>query len=207
MGHTEVVQSFRIRAMVSGALTAAIVLTALPSWAGCPPTPREAELCRPFGQTSLRSNAYGEFVWRAARGDSTSVEEFVDPDGVYQLCAWDENKLVIAADIPAAAECADGSCWSEREDGGWRYEDKAGANGDLRRLDFTGSDESLTKIRAEVMVIGGIILPVTGDIIVQMLRTDTTLCLESFAPAASYTIDDKDAFAATFDVEDSSRQK
>ncbi len=207
MGHTDVVQTFRIPALLSAALTAAIALAAVPSWAGCPPTPREGQLCRPFGQTSLRSNAYGEFVWRAARGDSTSVEEFVDPDAAYQLCAWDEAKLVIAADIPAATECADGSCWSEREDGGWRYEDKAGANGDLRRLDFTGSDESRTKLHAEVMVIGGIVLPVTGGIIVQVLRTDTALCLESVAPVDSYTIDDKDAFAATFDVEDSSRQQ
>lgn len=200
-------QSFRILTLLSGAVTAAIALATVPSWAGCPPTPWEAQLCRPFGQTSLRSNAYGEFVWRAARGDTTSVEEFVDPDAAYQLCAWDEGKLVIAADIPAAAECTDGSCWSEREDGAWRYEDKAGANGDLRRLDFTASDESRTKIRADVMVIGGIILPVTGDIIVQVLRTDTTLCLESFAPVDSYTIDDKDAFAAIFDAEDSSRHK
>ena len=206
MGHTDVMQSSRIRTLLSGALTAAIALAAVPSWGGCPPTPWEAQLCRPFGQTSLRSNASGEFVWRAAHGDSTSVEEFVDPDAAYQLCAWDEEKLVIAADIPAATECAEGSCWSEREDGGWRYEDKVGAHGDLRRLDFTGSDESRTKLRADVMVIGGIVLPVTGGIIVQVLRTDTMLCLESFAPVDSYTIDDKDAVAATFDVEDSSRR-
>ena len=200
-------QSFGIRTWMSGTVTAALLLTALPSWAGCPPTPREADLCRPFGQTALKSNASGEFVWRATRGDATSIEEFVDPDAAYQLCAWDEAKLVIAADIPAAAECADGSCWSERKDGGWRYADEPGANGDIRQLDFIASDKSPTKIRADVTVIGGIILPVTGDIIVQMLRTDTALCLESFAPADSYTIDDKDAFAATFDVEDSPRQK
>lgn len=199
--------SFRIRTLLSGALTAAMALGAVSAWAGCPPTPPEGRLCRPFGQTSLRSNAYGEFVWSAAHGDATSVEELVDPDAAYQLCAWDEEKLVIAADIPAAAECADGSCWSERKDGGWRYEDKPGANGDVRRLDFTGSDESHTKIRAEVTVIGGIVLPVAGDIIVQVLRTDTTLCLESVAPVDSYTVDDKDAFAATFDVEASPRQE
>src|SRR5690348_1373329 len=100
MGHTDVMQSFGIRTWMSGTVTAAMLLTALPSWAGCPPTPREADLCRPFGQTSLKSNASGEFVWRATRGDATSIEEFVDPDAAYQLCAWDEGKLVIAADIP-----------------------------------------------------------------------------------------------------------
>jgi hypothetical protein len=56
-------------------------------------------------------------------------------------------------------------------------------------------------------VIGGIILPVTGGIIVQVLRTDTELCLESIAPVDSYTHDDKDAFAATFDAEDSPRRE
>src|SRR5262245_44408807 len=137
MRHTDVVQRSRIRTVLIGTLTAAIALAAVPSWAGCPPTPRDSQLCRPFGQTSLRSNAGGAFVWSAARGDSTSVEELVDPDAAYQLCAWDEEKLVIAADIPAGAECADGSCWSERKDGAWRYDDQAGANGDVRRLDFT----------------------------------------------------------------------
>ena len=204
MGHRGLVQRFPIRTVLSGVLTVAI---SVPCWAGCPPTPRDAALCRPLGQTSLTSNAYGDFVWRAARGDSTSVEEFVSPDAAYQLCAWDEQKLVIAADIPVSAACSDDSCWSERKDGTWRYEDKTGANGDIRRLDFTGSDESRTSIRAEVLVIGGIVLPVTGDIIVQVLRTDTELCLESVAPVESYTRDDKAAFAAKFDAEDASRPK
>lgn len=200
-------QSLRVRTLLSGALTIALALVASSSWAGCPPTPWDAQGCRPFGQTTIRSNARGEFVWRAARGDSTSVEEFVDPDADYRLCAWDAGKLVIAVDIPAAAECADGPCWSERDDGVWRYEDASGANGDVRRLDFTASDESRPKIRAEVMVIGGIVLPVTGDIIVQLLRTDTWLCLESVAPVESYSIADKDAFAASFDAEESARRK
>jgi hypothetical protein len=206
MGHTEVVLRVRIRTLPT-VLTFAIASTAVPASAGCPPMPREAQLCRALGQTSLRSHASGAFVWRAAHGESTSVEEFVDPDTAYQLCAWDEEKLVIAADIPAATECTDGSCWSERDDDAWRYDDEAGANGDIRRLDFTASDEARTKIRAEVLVIGGIVLPVIGDIIVQMLRTDTGLCLESVAPADSHTISDKHAFAAAFDVEDSARDK
>ncbi len=196
-----------MRILLSGLLTAAISAAAIPCWAGCPLAPRESQLCRPFGQTSLRSNATGGFVWRATRGASTTVEEFLDPNALYQLCAWDEAKLVIAADIPADAACPGGSCWSERDDGSWRYEDETGANGDVRRLDFTASDDSHTKIRADVMVIGGIILPVTGDIIVQVLRPDTGLCLESFAPVDSYTSDDKGAFAASFDVEDTSPAK
>jgi len=165
--------------------------------AGCPPTPRPSEECLPIGHTSLAIDAYGNFDWRASRGSAATNDEFVSAAASYQLCAWDQEHLVVAADIPANSECRGQSCWSTREDG-WRYHDDVGANGDIRLLDFTGSDENRTKLHAQTFVIGGIILPVTGGVIVQIARNDNATCFESFLPADAFTLDDKAAFAARF---------
>ena len=48
------------------------------------------------------------------------------------------------------------------------------------------------------MVIGGIILPVNGGVVVQLTRTDNDTCFESFLPADSFTLDDKAEFAGKF---------
>jgi hypothetical protein len=174
------------------------LLPAAPALAGCPPTPRAEGECLPVGQTSISIDFYGDFEWRASRAASSSVAEFVDDAAAYQLCMWDQEHLVVAADIPAGAECRGASCWSERSESSWRYSDDVGANGDVRVLDFTASDDDRTKLAAKVFVIGGIILPVTGGAIVQMTRTDNDTCFESILPADSFTIDDKAAFAARF---------
>lgn len=180
------------------AIAAATLLQAAQAAAGCPPTPREEGLCLPVGQTSLAIDAYGHFDWRASRGASATTEEFVDSAAAYQLCVWDQEHLVVAADIPADSECRGTSCWSERDSAGWRYQDDVGANGDIRLLDFTGSDNDRTRLRAVVFVIGGIILPVNGGVIVQIARNDNQTCFESFIPADAFTLDDKAAFAAKF---------
>ena len=181
---------------VSAAALAVLASTG-PAAAGCPPTPKSQEQCLPIGQTSLEIDAYGNFEWKASRGSSASAEEFVDDSASYQLCAWDEEHLVVAADIPAGSECRGASCWSRKKDS-WRYSDDVGANGDIRILDFTGSNDNSTKLRAVTMVIGGIILPVTGGVVVQITRTDNDTCFESFIPADSFRRDDKAEFAGRF---------
>jgi hypothetical protein len=108
---------------------------------------------------------------------------------------WDEEHLVVAADIPPNAECDENSCWSASEP---RYRDELGINGDIHLLDFSRSNSDETRLHALTMVVGGIILPVKGEAIVQWLRTDTGACLESFVPADAFTRDDKFAFAAKF---------
>lgn len=179
---------------------AAVVLAATTASAGCPPTPRAQELCESFQQTSLTIDASGRFDWRASKGPQTGAAGFVDSEASYQLCAWDQEHLVVAADIPAGAVCDESTCWAERSSTSWRYFDECGANGDIRLFDILGTDTYTTKVRALTMVVGGIILPVDGGVIVQLVRTDTQACLESFIPADAFTLDDKAAFAASFDA-------
>jgi hypothetical protein len=185
-----------LTATLAAAALAAALMPASAS-AGCPPTPREQGQCLPVGQTSLSIDAYGHFEWRASRAAAATADEFVDSAASYQLCAWDEEHLVVAADIPAGSECRGMTCWNKR-DTTWRYSDDVGANGDIRVLDFTGSDEDRTKLHTVTMVIGGIILPVNGGVVVQLARTDNDTCFESFIPADSFSLDDKAAFAAKF---------
>lgn len=169
--------------------------------AGCPPTPRPQEQCQSFQRTSLTIEASGRFDWRAWQGPGTDPASFVDPEASYQLCAWDQEHLVVAADIPGNADCEERTCWSPRGVSEWRYFDECGANGDIRLFDISATEATATKLRALTMVVGGIILPVTDGIIVQIVRNDTGTCMESFIPAEGFTVDDKAAFAGSFDAD------
>jgi hypothetical protein len=186
--------------LVPFALAAALLAPPSPAVAGCPPEPWPTGSCGSFERTSLAMDAYGHFDWQASRGPATSVDAFVDPTETLKLCVWDEERLVVAADILADAECPGGSCWSERDRWTRRYRDEAGANGDVRLFDFRGSDSSQTRLKAQTTVVGGLILPVIGGAIVQVVNMNSGECLESFVPAEAFTIDDKAAFAATFDA-------
>lgn len=191
----------RPRPVSALALVAALVVAAAsPARAGCPPTPWDQGTCLSFGRSSLAIDASGNVDWRASRGASATAAAFGGDTDVYQFCIWDEDHLVVAADIPAGAECPGGSCWSL--EAGVGYEDDAGVNGDIRALAFTPSDTSRTKLRVTTFVVGGINLPVAGGVIAQLVRNGGESCFEGFLPAESFTLDDRAAFAASFDVED-----
>lgn len=189
-----------LRALALVAAFAGPVLALAPaSLAGCPPEPMPPGACAEFARSSLRLDAYGDFDWRASRGPASG--SILDPEAPILLCAWDQERLVLAADIPAGAECPGGSCWSEDAAGDPVYRDDAGANGDVRALDTGENVDGKATIRARGLVIGGLILPLTEGVIVQALRPGSTECLESFLPAESFTLDDKAAFAAKFDLD------
>ena len=178
-------------------------LAALPAkaaLAGCPPEPWGQDNCGSFSKTSIAMDAYGNVDWRGSGGPASRAAEFSDPSSTYKLCIWDEERLVVAADIEADAECPGGSCWTDQDGKTRRYRDEAGANGDIRAFDFTGSDATSSKLHAQTLVIGGINLPVVGGMIAQLVRMDTGACLESFVPTDAFTIDDKAAFVAKFDA-------
>lgn len=180
---------------------AVAVLPASAALAGCPPEPWGQDQCGSFAQTSIAMDAYGHVDWRASKGPASSAAEFSDPSSTYKLCAWDEERLVVAADIAADAECPGGSCWTDQDGRTRRYRDEAGANGDIRVFDFTGSDAASSKLHAQTLVIGGLNLPIVGGLIVQLVRVDTGACLESFVPTDAFTIDDKAGFAAKFSAD------
>lgn len=163
-------------------VVAAMALPLAIAEAGCPPAPRAPESCAAFGQSGVAIDASGQFDWTASQGPPASADEFVDPAARYQLCAWDEQRLVVAADILPGADCDGASCWSGRGPTTRVYRDDRGANGDVRLLEFHASDRARTGLHVFTVVIGGINLPVTGGVVVQLLRVDTDTCVESFVP-------------------------
>ncbi|MFN2374992.1 MAG: hypothetical protein ABR538_00520, partial [Candidatus Binatia bacterium] len=170
---------------------ASVLAVAAPATAGCPPFPRP--LCRDFGQTSLAIDADGHFDWRAARGPATSLADFGagQTNSPWLLCAWDDRGLVVAADIPAGAECRGASCWTETGKQRLFYLDETGSNGDIRALDFFANAKPRTKLRGLVSVIGGINLPLGGRVTVQLTRADSPVCFESALAAESFHRNDK----------------
>src|SRR4029079_8699101 len=105
----------RVGSRLTGAFVVAalaVVLPAVSARAGCAPTPPSPELCASLGQTSLAIDANGRFEWRASHAPADSATRFADPAGDYKLCVWDEEHLVVAADIPPDAECDGRSCWN-----------------------------------------------------------------------------------------------
>jgi hypothetical protein len=168
------------------AIAAVLSVPAVSAHAGCSIVPRP--VCRDLAQSKFDIDSYGHVSWKASHGPATSLDDFGDPGETshYFLCAWDERGLLIAADIPPATECPGGSCWCE-DDSSLRYKDKTGNNGDLRSLQLTSSDKVGARINAETLVIGGINLPVNGDVLVQLSRSDSDVCFESLVPADGFS--------------------
>jgi polyhydroxybutyrate depolymerase len=183
------------------AFTLALCLTAITlageARADCPASPRP--LCRDMGQTKVSFEAdSGRFAWKATRGPITTRGDLGDPRAStsYSLCAWDDSGILLAARVPAAALCGSSSCWSERGSAGLRFEDSGGLNGNLRSLSLFGSDRARTSIRAAGFVNGGIALPATGRLVVQLQREDSPICFESALEAAEASTNDASGFSA-----------
>jgi len=186
-------QAARILVSTTLALSTAFAATAE---AGCPPD--SPALCRELDKAKFVIDSYGHVEWRASHGASTKLADFGNPesDSHYFLCAWDGNGLLVAADIPPGAECSGGSCWSKKSGSELKFKDERGNNSDLRALELSSSKRNRTKIRAETLVIGGINLPVTGDLLVQLSRDDSDVCFETTIPAEAFTLNHKEAARA-----------
>ena len=69
-----------------------------------------------------------KFKWRWRRGADTDVAEFGDPlmTTSYQLCVYDQDKLLTGATAPAGGFCSvthPKPCWRRRGSNGFRYRD------------------------------------------------------------------------------------
>lgn len=165
--------------------------------ASCPSAPRP--LCRQFAQTAVRIDAVsGAFEWRGTGGPTSVLPDFGSPQSTtgYSICAWDGERLVVAADIPAAADCGGASCWSARGASGVRYRETAPGAGQLSSLDLQGSAKPKTKLKAKGLLAAGAALPVTGRLTLQFLRDDSPLCFEGAVPLASLKTNSADAVQA-----------
>jgi hypothetical protein len=169
------------------AIAAILSVSASTAEAGCSMVPRP--VCRELAQSKFDIDSYGHVNWKASHGPATSLDDFGDPSETshYFLCAWDERGLLVAADIPPAAECPGGSCWCEAPRTGLKYKDEAGYNGDLRSVQLLSDEKVGVRIRTATLVIGGINLPVTGDVLVQLSRSDSDICFESLVPQDNFS--------------------
>lgn len=183
------------RLLAVAAVAALLSVPATSAHAGCSMVPRPA--CRELAQSRFDIDSYGHVAWKASHGPATDVRDFGDPAETshYFLCAWDERGLLVAADIPPAAECPGGSCWCDA-DGGLRYKDESGNNGDLRAVQLSTSDRLGAKISTETLVIGGINLPISGDVLIQLSRSDSETCFESLIPADDFTSNSSESASA-----------
>ncbi|HEY2772454.1 MAG TPA: PHB depolymerase family esterase [Candidatus Binatia bacterium] len=163
----------------------------------CPPAPRP--LCRELGQTALSIDAAaGRFDWSGSRGPATSLDELgqpVDATG-YQVCAWDDGGLLVAAQLTGRERCDGSSCWRLRAHRAARYTDLDGANGFVHVLDLGASGGPAATVHALAVVDKRIALPVAGHLTVQLLRKGSPLCFESSIPARAFTINNKDGASA-----------
>lgn len=179
--------------LVVASLAAVLSLSAASAEAGCSMVPRPA--CGNLADSRFAIDSTGNVSWRASQGPPTALDDFGDPDTTshYFLCAWDERGLVVAADVPPGTTCPDGDCWCS-VDGGLRYDDSDGTNGDLRLLEMSSSEQDGTKVRTRTFVVGGINLPIQGDLLVQLSRADSETCFESLMLADEFSQNDA-AFA------------
>ncbi len=181
---------------IRGSALALVLALSTGANAACPSAP--LPLCRNFGKTSLVLDAVsGRFDWKATRGPATSLGDFGSPaTTAYSLCAWDDDGLVAAVEVPPNAICDGESCWSPKGSAGWRYTDPLGANGALESLQLSGSTRSRTKLRARAIAPGGFTLPLNGNVVVQFLRDDSPICFESSLASAAFRSNDDDGASA-----------
>lgn len=185
--------------VIGGCLASALALASVSAAradAACPSAPRP--LCRDLGQTRLAIDASGEVDWRGTRGPATALADFGEPavTTAYSLCAWDEGGLLVASEIPAAAVCPGGSCWSLRGSSGLRYRDEGADSTGLHALDLTGSLKARTKIRAQATLLDSIDRPVAGGVTLQLSRDDSPICFESAIPADAIAVSDNGSVRA-----------
>lgn len=175
--------------LLVASLATALFLDAAPADAGCPMVPRP--VCRDLAESRFAIDSTGNVHWRATHGPQTGLDDFGDPGTTshYFLCAWDERGLVVAADVPPGTTCPGGECWCS-VDGGLRYDDSKGVNGDLRLLEMSSSEEEGTTVRTRTFVVGGVNLPIVGDLLVQLSRADSEICFESLMLADQFLQND-----------------
>jgi hypothetical protein len=130
---------------------------------GCPASPRTG--CKQptlhlKGNLTLKNqspDSRDSIIWKWVKGEETSVAEIGNPFGAdsYTLCLYDgTGQLQIEAVIPPGGTCNSVPCWKDLSGTGFKYADKTGAEGDVRKLLMKSGIDGRAKVVAKAQGAG-----------------------------------------------------
>jgi len=164
--------------VVSGALFAEIA----PS---CAATPDPACRVVPPGKSNVRigdlpGDDSDRLTWRWSNGDSTSLDDFLDPVTrsavAFHLCVYDGSgageQPLVDARVAGAGLCGGRPCWKATASGGLKFKDASGGQGGVRRIKVRVTPTGRTRLQVKAR--GGeftspelpLVLPATAQLVV-----------------------------------------
>jgi hypothetical protein len=126
-----------------------------PALGGCPATPRvgcKQPTVEGKGNLTLRDRSpdTGDTaVWKWLRGEATTITEIGDALSTdsYSFCLYDaSNALLAATTLPPGGTCDARPCWKDLGGLGFRYSDRTGANGLVRKLVVKAGDAGKPRV-------------------------------------------------------------
>jgi len=101
----------------------------------CAPAPLGSCASAPKAKIKLQGGSKAKLVWKWV-GGSASMAQLGDPTAAtsYRLCVYDDNALVMSPLIPAGLTCDGQPCWAAAGSTGFKFKDKAGANGGITKI-------------------------------------------------------------------------
>jgi hypothetical protein len=117
------------------------------------------------------------------KGEATTVPEIGNPLGAdsYTLCLYDGNAVLqIEAIVPPGGTCGIDPCWSDLSGLGFKYADKAGAEGGVRKLMLKSGDAGRAKVIARAQG-AGVAVPALPPVLPlrAQLASSTGTCWEA----------------------------
>lgn len=130
-----------------------------------------------------------QFFWKWSGGGATTFPEFGDPSATttYKLCVYDTTagapSLVMQIAVPPGGTCAGKPCWKALKTKGWKYKDKAGANGGITKIKLkagaAGKSKVLVKAKGAAIPLPA---PISGT---EFFDQDTTVRVQLFSSAGA----------------------
>jgi len=177
-----------------------------PAQTGCPSTPRTG--CKQptlhlKGNLTLKNqspDSRDAIIWKWVKGEATTVPEIGNPLGAdsYTLCLYDgDDMLQIEAVVPPGGTCTTVPCWKDLGGIGFKYADKTGAEGDVRKLLVKSGIDGRAKVVAKAQG-GGVAVPALPPVLPlrAQLSSSTGTCWEAEFRATGVTKSTPTVFGA-----------
>jgi hypothetical protein len=90
--------------------------------------------------------------WKWVRGEAASLAELGDPiaEHAYAFCLYDASGLVMEQGVGPGGTCGTKPCWTSLGPDGFRYVDKQGVRGPVRKLVLKAGDDGEAKVVAKM---------------------------------------------------------